>query len=542
MGLELKAEEKSILALFTGDKNQYVIPPYQRPYSWNVEQCTILLDDLKKAFEEEQTSGYFLGNIVIASSKEDKNRLEVIDGQQRLTTLTLLIKALLSLDEENKKLENSIWELNRRTGERQEQRLNTNVFQDRDSQFLKDVLNLGLNSDSCKVLKTDNQFKKNICYFYEKLKEMDEDTLFDFSDFLLDDVSILPIQTQGDDKEIARENALKIFETINNRGMELSDSDIFKAKLFSMALSETESDKFVERWKTLDEECINIRYTIDGIFRFYTHIIRAEKGMIKSEIGLREFYRQEYSPFNSKAKKYNDILDDLFSIIDSIKFFKRIIRESSENTELTKWFQLIELYTNQYPLNTLFVYFYANGLKSDKKLVDFTKDLVKYIYYQGATAKIKFPLFEINSLIVKKELIKFNHPLNVNENDFDYFGQLKKGFALLSLYLDPKQKAIYPYYINRIINSRDKNNLNDSWATYDYTDYVDTIGNMLVLDKNISRDVILINKLVHIKDSKILETRSLSNKLKNWSYEEYYERNSLLKKRLKYFFEISNED
>ena len=135
MGLELKAEEKSILSLFTGDKNQYVIPPYQRPYSWTEEQCEELFNDLQRAFEDDNTNEYFLGNIVIASSHEDKNRLEVIDGQQRLTTLTLLIKAFLFFDKDNKKLENSIWELDRRTGNRKEQRLQTMVFQERDAQF-----------------------------------------------------------------------------------------------------------------------------------------------------------------------------------------------------------------------------------------------------------------------------------------------------------------------------------------------------------------------------------------------------------------------
>ncbi len=542
MGLELKAEEKSILALFTGDKNQYIIPPYQRPYSWSEEQCRELFEDIKRAFDDENTNEYFLGNIVTASSREDKNRLEVIDGQQRLTTLTLLIRALLFLDKDNKKLANSIWELNRRTGEKQEVRLKTMVFQDKDSKFLQEALELDLSSESCKTTKKDNLFKKNICYFYKELEQLDEDELFDFSDFLLDEVSILPIQTQGNDKEIARENALKIFETINDRGLPLSDSDIFKAKLFSMALSESQSELFIDRWKTLDDECQNIKYKIDDIFRFYMHIIRAKQGMTKSEIGLREFYRQDYSPFNSKDDKYSDILDDLFNIIESIKFFKNISKDSTQNQELTKWFQLIELYSNQYPINTLFVYIYANGLEINDKLINFSRELVKYIYYEGATTKIKFSLFEINSSIIKNELKGFTSHKEVKESDFDYFGQLKKGFALLSLYLNPNQKAIYPYYINRIINSRDKKSLNSSWDEYNYTDYVDTIGNMLVLDYDISRDVILSNKLKYIRKSKILETRKLYEKVKDWSYSDYQERNSLLQLRLKSFFEHSNED
>lgn len=219
MGLDLKAEEKSILTLFTGDKNQYIIPPYQRPYSWREEQCRELFEDLKRAFEDDKTDGYFLGNIVIASSREDKNRLEVIDGQQRLTTLTLLLKALLFFDNKNKKLKNAIWELDDRTDEPKEQRLETRVFEDTDSKFLKEALALELDLDTFKVVDKDNQYKKNIFYFYKKFKEFPKKILFEFSDFLLYKVSILPIQTQGDNKEIARRNAIKIFETINTKGI-----------------------------------------------------------------------------------------------------------------------------------------------------------------------------------------------------------------------------------------------------------------------------------------------------------------------------------
>lgn len=72
MGLELKAEEKSILSLFVEDNNQYIIPPYQRPYLWIEKQCEELFNDCFKVFEDKNTNGYFLGNIVIASSLEDK--------------------------------------------------------------------------------------------------------------------------------------------------------------------------------------------------------------------------------------------------------------------------------------------------------------------------------------------------------------------------------------------------------------------------------------------------------------------------------------
>jgi hypothetical protein len=305
-----------------------------------------------------------------------------------------------------------------------------------------------------------------------------------------------------------------------------------------MALNKSKHEDFIERWKILDEECQNIEHSINDIFRFYTHIIRANNKITKSEIGLREFYTQkDYSPFKKKYTSYSEILDDLFKMIDIIKFFRDIIRDTQKNQELTKWFQLIDLYSNQYPLNTLFVYLYVNELNISQELIDFSKNLVKYIYYQGATTKIKFHLFEINSSMVNGERKKINSPVNVSLSDFNYFGQLKKGFALLSLYLNSEQEAIYPYYVNRIINSRDIEKLNSTWDDTSYSEYVDTIGNMLIIDKDISRDVKLSRKIPNLKQSSIKEVRELSNVLPNWSYSQYLDRNNLLKERLKNFFE-----
>jgi len=152
MGLSLSAEQKFVLEIFSG-KNQYIIPPYQRAYSWTESQCMELIEDLKRAYEENVNEGYFLGNIVIAKSKEEKNRLEVIDGQQRLTTLTLFIKVLLEFDEDNIDLQNAIVIPGGRKNDEKKQRLKTNVFTEKDSKYLEEVLALKLSDINCKASK-----------------------------------------------------------------------------------------------------------------------------------------------------------------------------------------------------------------------------------------------------------------------------------------------------------------------------------------------------------------------------------------------------
>lgn len=541
MGLELKAEEKSIITLFSGDKNQYIIPPYQRPYSWDEEQCGELFDDLFKAFEDEEINNYFLGNIVIASSLEDKKRLEVIDGQQRLTTLTLLLKALLFFDDKNKKLKNSIWELDDRTDEAKEQRLKTMVFEDKDSKFLKESLELSLDSD-CKIKKQDNQFKKNICYFYKQLNTKKEanKNLQLFADFLLYDVSILPIQTQGNNKDIARENALKIFETINDRGLPLSDSDIFKAKLFSMALNEKKSDIFITEWKQLDVECSNIDYTIDAIFKIYTHIIRGKAKIKGTEVGLRDFFtKNEYSPFNQEKNKnskgYVKILEDIFKIIECISFYNDVIKDPIQYEEFAPWFQILQEHRNKYPLTALFVYLYQNGFENKKQLVSFCKNLTRLSLDMTMKSQLQFQIYELMIKIMNSEEYEY-YSSKIKESDFEYLGILKNAYALLAFYLQENQKVIVSYKFDKIISSKDIKKSNEEWKG----DYTDSLGNMLVIDVVKRRNVTLKEKINSLQKSLLQEIQDLVEKFENWSYEDYQEREKIIRERLLAFFRSSN--
>ena len=96
MALSLKAEQKNLIRLFETE-DIYVIPAYQRPYSWEEEQCEQLYKDITNAFDNKED--YFLGNIIVARSKDscEESMPHVIDGQQRLLTLFLIAKILTIL-------------------------------------------------------------------------------------------------------------------------------------------------------------------------------------------------------------------------------------------------------------------------------------------------------------------------------------------------------------------------------------------------------------------------------------------------------------
>jgi uncharacterized protein with ParB-like and HNH nuclease domain len=87
--------EYPLSKIFSSDFD-YVIPSYQRPYAWTVDEASELFDDLYDFYQREEEETYFLGSIVLIK-EEDKNYAEVIDGQQRLTTLTILLASIASM-------------------------------------------------------------------------------------------------------------------------------------------------------------------------------------------------------------------------------------------------------------------------------------------------------------------------------------------------------------------------------------------------------------------------------------------------------------
>ena len=549
MALSLTAEQQSIFDMFSG-KNQYIIPAYQRAYSWGETECKELLDDLKNAYFTNAKDGYFLGNIVIARSLEDRNRLEVIDGQQRITTLTLLMKVLSKFDETSNDLKNAIYIPEGRRGDISKRRLETNVFIKEDAQALIDAIELDLNTVNCKTRKKDNQFKQNICFFYKAIEEFSKNSkIEDFIDFFLYDVTLLPIQTEDNDADKAREKALKIFETINDRGVSLSDSDIFKAKLYSNALNNLKHDDFIKKWNEFDENCRDIqnhigfkqKNPIDEVFRTYTYIIRGEKGNKGSEVSLRAFFLQQAdSPF--KKKSYAEVLGHLNKIIESIQFFGDVTKNPKKFGALTKWFQLVNCYTNKFPLNVILVYLYHNGLENTKELEGFSRSLVKFAYGAGRHIDtMKRMMFDISIKIMNNNELSFNFKSD-KELAYSYSGSLRKGLQILALYLNPKQGAIeLSYNTDKIINSKDITFLSSSWKDKIFDDYKDNLGNVLITDVQ-KRNIILSRRVVDYRQSSMIEIQELVKDLGDWTYEKYEKRENQLRERLNIFFKVEDEN
>lgn len=100
----MKATSANLLSIIKGPK-QFVIPIYQRTYSWHLSQCEQLFKDILRISQGDNSNGHFVGSVVYFQESihtvSDVPKLLVIDGQQRLTTVTLLIAALAEFIKEN---------------------------------------------------------------------------------------------------------------------------------------------------------------------------------------------------------------------------------------------------------------------------------------------------------------------------------------------------------------------------------------------------------------------------------------------------------
>ena len=252
MSKKISGAEYPLSKIFSSDFD-YVIPSYQRPYAWTVDQTSELFDDLYDFYVCEKEDTYFLGSIVLIK-EEGKPYSEVIDGQQRLTTLTILLAAITSnlSGELRNDFENYIREPGRASqGLKPKPRL---ALRERDREFFANYIqaldfNILLNLDPAGL---DNESQKNIQLnsrlLLERLKNTfgsDSDKLCAFGAFLVQRCFLVAVSTPS------QQSAFRVFSVLNNRGLDLLPSDIIKADIIGRT-AQARQDEFTEKWEELE--------------------------------------------------------------------------------------------------------------------------------------------------------------------------------------------------------------------------------------------------------------------------------------------------
>jgi len=530
-------------------QNEYNIPNFQRPYSWEDDvECVKLWEDILEFYEAKKTNTdkYFLGNIVVnPSSNPEILALEVVDGQQRLISLTLLIKALFDNASIFKPLERCLKIRNPLTDEvTDELRLKTFVIPNE----MKALTNVILDKPD---VDDENNFQKNYNYFRDKIDDWKRGrTSNEFESLILTalkQIVILSINCETSD------DALTIFETINNRGKPLQDSDIFKAKIYGKIPlgNPAKSEKFIRDWSELDDH--------NKIFRIYMHILRAKAEVSDHEEGLRSYYDKYIVNINTDE------------VMRSLKLINKIVNEWVDDDEVRCLQSILGTHANSYFIYPvyIFMYKYASDNKetgelelSESKLHEFIKLLkrtIKFVFAKsiiGKTADIKWAAFKMYVKVQHGRDYASEYKLTNNESialsaRLDSSHQIvkscKRGLIYLSAYLNNQQnKRDFAELLNGKVElehilPRAWNNY-DSWDKKTHSDDIDVVGNLMPLSKKANSSAsnnFFTNKKKVYEKSTVQDAKDITH-VPNWTRDRLIERNNEKISLLKKFFEVSD--
>jgi uncharacterized protein with ParB-like and HNH nuclease domain len=394
---KLSVDQKTIKELLTEKSANFLIPDYQRSYAWEEEECQTLWDDIFTfAFPDEDKDAfntndeYFLGAIV--TYRNGNKQSEVIDGQQRLTTLLLLLRAFYDkfehmADKPSKDTRNiisqCIWQTDEfGNADMSNLKIDSEVATDDEKEEFLSILKTGISEKSMnsKYAKNYEFFQKNIESFIDKFASY----LPYLPARILNNCILLPIEADSQD------TALRIFSTLNDRGMPLADADIFKAQFYKYYESKGSRTDFIDDWKDLSFKSEKIFHPIygtpmDELFTKYMYYLRASEGNKSTTTeALRKFYGFE---------KYRRLLSDstIKDLINLVDFWESIY---DQNTTRFSEEVLKKLYVLKYAPNGMWeyitsVYFLShrdrNGNLNDLEFLSFLSKITSFIFAYAVT-------------------------------------------------------------------------------------------------------------------------------------------------------------
>jgi hypothetical protein len=245
----IRAGEKPVLRIFSNDY-AFTVPEYQRPYSWTTAEAGQLIDDLAEAVSGDPERPYFLGSTVLIKQDGDPNA-EIVDGQQRLTTLTILLAILRELNPD------SASSLTQLVYERGDQILGTKDrfrlrLRSRDQQFFEQYIQRvgGLAALPTDAALSDSQrnIRDNAILFKEQLQERfptTEDRVR-LAQYLVQRCYLVVVETSDQD------SAYRVFSVLNDRGLPLSVTDILKAETIG-SLPEQDRETYTRKWEDAED-------------------------------------------------------------------------------------------------------------------------------------------------------------------------------------------------------------------------------------------------------------------------------------------------
>lgn len=345
------SNQKSLNQFFAG--KFFEVPQYQRSYAWEKENIRELFEDIQEALQTQ--ANHYIGTVVLA--KTDRPQVfTIVDGQQRLTTLVMFINAII-----DKLPDPDDREFIRRSYVRQKDQFKLSPLE-RDQPFYRQILTGDLSSEP------KSKSQRYMLEAYDEMLSIVKNHVPDPSAFLQGIENLLILEFI-EDKE---SDAIRIFQTVNDRGRELSRMDKMKSLLFyfsnkylSGKYDEDINDKFGEIFELYDDikqigedQKINIinsrQFSEDDLLRQH-HICFSNESydpsaqqVLNSVKGSLEAHRKQEDP----AALDSYISCYLESLLGYVRAFKEVVGKTRNDTDYYKLFSVLGLFAVYYPAIT----------------------------------------------------------------------------------------------------------------------------------------------------------------------------------------------
>lgn len=318
----MKADATTLLRFFEEHQNnQFVIPIYQRLYSWKKEQCEQLWDDIIKIGGNDKMNGHFIGSILyVLDGNTPSSPLLIIDGQQRLTTITLLFIALRNhLSEEveilekfsHKKIESYL--INSDKDGDKKFRLILSESDKDTLLFLIDKNKRKPSEPSVKIVENFELFEKWISENTDKLE-----TIFKGLEKLM--IVWIALEKEKDDPQL-------IFESMNSKGIKLTQADLIRNYIIMETEVEKQEDFYNQYWRAMEEDFKQNETLFNRFVRHYLTIKTGEIPNIKRVYEAFKDYQQK------EGIEIEDLLKDLQKYCG---YFCQIVFKKEDDKDLNK--------------------------------------------------------------------------------------------------------------------------------------------------------------------------------------------------------------